>query len=366
MQGYELIIDSKPKTKPFTIVSPDDFTVHQGQTVDPHIVLQQPNISFYCLDHANRRAIFTETAPDVDLLREPFYFIAQYEAAQRLIAVPYETLHALAQQVTIDPQKIILFFSTGRCGSTLLSHVLNLDSSIISFSEPDVFSQLVQLHTAKQCNDEEATTLLRDATLIMSANAQLQGFEFFAFKFRSYVLSLSNLLHRALPTAKTIFLYRNALSWARSFSRAFGAPTDAALQENLIQDGFRYMIPSVNVYLETHEQPISWIEYIARMWVSTMQDARWLKAQGAPLAYGRFEDLKTSPETVIEHILTQCGLSLPNPDQLAQVLAKDSQEGTAGAQDKQKPARHLTDADLTELESIIHQLDATLTPDSFL
>ena len=56
MQAYELTIDAKNKTNPFNIVSPDDFQVHTGHALDPHVVLEQPNLSLYCLDHANQRA----------------------------------------------------------------------------------------------------------------------------------------------------------------------------------------------------------------------------------------------------------------------------------------------------------------------
>src|SRR6185503_3600011 len=94
MQAYELVIDTKTKTSPFGIVSAEDFQVHTGQQLDPHIILEQSNISLYCLDHANQRVLFVETSPEVDLLRAPFYFIVQYEAAQRLIAVPYDALYA--------------------------------------------------------------------------------------------------------------------------------------------------------------------------------------------------------------------------------------------------------------------------------
>jgi len=317
MHAYELIIDSKTKPSPFGIVSAEDFQVHTGQQLDPHIILQQPNISLYCLDHVNQRALFVETLPEVDLLRAPFYFIVQYDAAQRLIAVPYETLHEIAREVDLDPHRIILFYSTGRCGSTLLSHVMNLNPSVVSFSEPDIFSQLVMLRTLGRSSDAEIASLLRDSVMVMSANAQRQGFEYFAFKFRSYVLSVSDLLYQTMPNAKILFMYRNALTWAYSFSRAFGAPDDASLNNGLEKSGFRYMIPSVNEYLKTRTQ-ISWVEYVARMWTSTMRDTRWLQQQGADLAHARFEDLKTAPQAVIQHLLAYCELPMPDPDQLAQ------------------------------------------------
>jgi hypothetical protein len=252
MHTYELIIDSKIKSSPFAIVTVEDFQVHAGQQLDPRIILEQPNVSLYCLDHSGQQAIFVETLPDVDLLQAPFYFIAQYDAAQRLIAVPYDTLHALACEVELDPQRIILFYSTGRCGSTLLSHVMNLNRSIVSFSEPDIFTQLVMLRTAGWDSHEEVASLLWDAVMVMSANAHEQGFEYYAFKFRSYVLSVSDLLYQTMPKAKILFMYRNALTWAYSFSRAFGAPDDVTLNNGLEKSGFRYMIPSVNEYLKTH------------------------------------------------------------------------------------------------------------------
>jgi hypothetical protein len=365
MQAYEWIIDSKVKTSLFAIVSVDDFQIHIGETLDPHIVLEQPNISLYCLDHANRQMIFIETTPEVDLLRAPFYFIVQYEAAQRLIAVPYEALHALADEVELDPERIILFYSTGRCGSTLLSHVMNLNPSVVSFSEPDVFSQLVMQRTAGQSSDAETAAPLRDSVLIMSANAQQQGLEYYAFKFRSYVLSVSDLLYQAIPEARILFMYRNALTWAYSFSRAFGESTDEGFADRLDKYGFRYMIPSVNEYLKTHTH-MSWVEYVARMWVSTMQDTRWLQQHGAKVAHARFENLKAMPQVVIEPLLSHCGLPMPDPGKLAEVLAKDSQAGTEGAQDRKEFAWRLTDADLAELDRVIRELDPDLVPDTIL
>src|SRR5258706_6382234 len=162
MQAQELIIDVKVKPNPFAIVSVDDFQVHAGQQLDPHIILEQPNISLYCLDHVNEQMIFVEISPEVDLLRAPFYFIAQYDAAQRLIVVPYDTLHALANEVELNPQRIILFYSTGRCGSTLLSHIMNFNPSVVSFSETDVFSQFVMLRTAGRNSDADTAGLLRE------------------------------------------------------------------------------------------------------------------------------------------------------------------------------------------------------------
>ena len=56
MLAYELIIDSKVKPSPFSIVSADDFRIHTRRSTNPHIILAQPTSSLYCLDPANKRA----------------------------------------------------------------------------------------------------------------------------------------------------------------------------------------------------------------------------------------------------------------------------------------------------------------------
>ncbi len=86
----------------------------------------------------------------------------------------------------------------------------------------------------------------------------------------------------------------------------------------------RYLIPSVNLFVKMNTHPISWLEYLANMWVSTMHDSSWLKQQGAAIACARFEDLKVKPQAVIQTLLTHCELPLPDHDQLAKILARDS------------------------------------------
>lgn len=365
MHAYELTIEAKVKASLFDTVSPDDFEVGTGRSIDAHAVLAKATLSLYCLDHNSRCAWFVETPPDVDLFAAPFYFIAQYEAAERLVAVPYATLDALAREVKLDPRRIILVYSTGRCGSTLFSHVLNQIPATVSFAEPDVFTQLVTLRTTGLSDDAQTTTLLFDCLTIMCANAQRHGYQHWAFKFRSYVLSVSDLLYQAVPQAKLLFLYRNALTWARSFSRAFGF-SDAALAERLGRSGYQHVIPSVATFVLTHARAMSWVEYLAHMWLSTMQDSRRLQQRGATLVCARFEDLQVAPQQVIAALLPHCGLAIPDLDRLARVLAEDSQAGTAGAQDREAPVRSLSDADLAELEHLIRRYDPGLAPDTIL
>jgi hypothetical protein len=94
----------------------------------------------YCLDHANRRALFVETVPGVNLSQAPFLYHAQYEHTVKLISVPYETLHQLARGISLEGKKLILVSSVGRTGSTLLGSALGAVEGMVGLSEPDVFT----------------------------------------------------------------------------------------------------------------------------------------------------------------------------------------------------------------------------------
>lgn len=73
MGAQRLIIEGKKRVNPIVPVSLNDFAYHRGDAIDSTVVLQQPPISLYCLDHHNQQAIFVETPSDVDLSQAPFY-----------------------------------------------------------------------------------------------------------------------------------------------------------------------------------------------------------------------------------------------------------------------------------------------------
>src|SRR5205085_10369766 len=98
--------------------------VIESDAVDPNSVRTNPNISLYCLDDTTKRAIFVELPREVDLANVPFVYQTQYEQAQRLIAVSYDSFIHIAHDLP-KVDHLLMLYMTGRCGSTLLSHVLN-------------------------------------------------------------------------------------------------------------------------------------------------------------------------------------------------------------------------------------------------
>src|SRR4051794_26790867 len=96
------VLNIVEKVKPFDAVpaSLENFVVTEGDSIPAQIVIDNPNVSLYCLDDANQRAIFVETPPGVALAEAPFYYVTQYNHALRLVAVPYERFHQLADGIS--------------------------------------------------------------------------------------------------------------------------------------------------------------------------------------------------------------------------------------------------------------------------
>src|SRR5579862_8328802 len=114
MEARSLVIEEKCKDPVFRVAGPSDFRVRDDAAVDPEIVLKDPNLSLYCLDFENQQALFVQTSPECDLAAAPFVYAAQYEAAQRLVQIPFDALHHLAAEAAIDPASVTLIYSVGR------------------------------------------------------------------------------------------------------------------------------------------------------------------------------------------------------------------------------------------------------------
>lgn len=369
MEAQRLAIVGRFRGHPVLPVSPDDFEVRDAGTVDARIVLDRPTISLYCIDHPRQRALFVETPPDVDLTSAPFLYQTQFETAQGLIALPYDTLHALADTVRIDPQRLILIYSTGRCGSTLVSHALNQAEGVVSLSEPDVFTQIQALRAAGHLGDDESGALLRSCTLLLCGARPPHGTaSAWALKFRSWGIELGDLFFRHFPEAKPIFLYRNGVAWARSLARMgrLFEPEGAEVGQKMYY-AVGPLTPLIAAHMAAQQPPMPTLEVLACMWASVMTRALDLQRQGIPLFAARYEELKVAPREVLAALFSFCGVSPSSSERLERVLGEDSQAGTMLAQaEAQRSSSILSKEQAAELERLIRQHAPSLRADTIV
>lgn len=333
-----LNIEARQRQMTGFLASLADFTLSDGDTVSADILLSNPNLSLYCLDDTAKRAIFVELPGDVDLAAAPFVYRTQYEQAQRLLAVPYDTFRQLAQSLP-PVQNLILMYISGRSGSTLLNHIFNALDTVLSLSEPDVITQFVHLrwNTDGQ-RDPELRELLDCTVHMLCKPTPLKTPTTYALKFRNEGLQVMDLYQATFPQAKNLFLYRDALGYVASFYRIFkrdGFPESTPVEEVLAL--FRQLqhpdFGRMAVYLDPDVQQMSIPQQLTLWWLFVMECYLAQYERGIPVLAVNYKDLNESREQVLNAIFEYCGLPVEQMTKTLEVFERDAQAGTVLARE---------------------------------
>jgi len=354
MEAYQLNIESKHRQHVGFLSSLNDFSYTNGGEVNPNEVVNNPQISLYCLDDIDKRAIFVELPPNIDLTKAAFVYQTQYEEAQRLIAVPYETFTELANTLPEIHQPIFVHI-TGRSGSTLLSHVFNESGIAASLAEPDVATQFVNLRTAGT-PEAELRSLAQSTVRFLFKSNHANGVQAHAIKFRNQAVQVMDLFQAAFPQGKNLFLYRDTIGFAASFYRIFkkfGEPEYTLFSEwqSRFEAHLAADLSHISQYLDNGREEISSVEQLTLWWVVVME---WYLAQverGTPVLAVRFADLTRPREEVLERIFTYCDLPLSGMKRGLNAFDRDAQAGTGLARENPKEANKLTLSD-EQIQSI--------------
>lgn len=334
MAANLLEIKERKRQNPFLPADPNDFEFEVGESVDPQIVVTEPRITLYCLDHANQRALFVETAPGVDLSQAPFFYHAQYENTVNLYGVSYDTLHELAGKITLDGNRLIFVYSVGRAGSTLVGAALNAVDGVAGISEPDVFTQLVQLRDFGGSNKAEISALVNSCMKLQcKPTEQIPYPVAWAVKFRSYSIELGDLLHEHFPDSKNIFLYRDAESWTQSAGRAFVEDADSVETRTFFQGWFSTLVPSIAKHVSENGPLLSIAVLGVHSWLAVMERYLELHDKGVPFMAFRFDDIKAAREEAVKKIVEYSGLSNVDMEAVYKSLERDSQADSPIAQE---------------------------------
>ncbi len=324
--------------------------------LDPSRLLDDPTLSLYTVDPAERTALFVRTPAQIDLSRVPFLWQTQFAQATEVVAVPFREFVDLAAHARSSLERIVFVHSIGRCGSTLACRALAEADDVVALSEPDVFIQLQQM---RDRGDREVDSLLESCTVLLHAPRAATTF---VIKLRSQNIELAEPLMQCFPNAKTTFLYRQAESWARSAVRAFGLFSPELLA---LWDRFGEIQPRVRSVVDGAElSPFpSPSEFLGWMWAAPMVRATILRQEGVPMFIARYEELSERPFEVLMALCEFCGLRI-KPSALTAVIAQDSQEGTEFSRARQvEPGSDLTDERLASFRDCLAKLAPSLNPD---
>jgi len=361
MSAQYLTIEAKHRPDVNYLSSLADFSVSPGEVVNPEIVRDNPSISLYCLDDVEKRAIFVELPPEIDLAKAPFIYQTQAEQAQRLIALSYETFRKVAATLPAVGH-FIMIYMTGRSGSTLLSHLFNELDNVLSLSEPDVGTQFVHLRNADGSRDSELRELLDCTVRFLFKPTATKTPSIYALKLRNEALQVMDLYQSTFPQARNLFLYRDAIGWVTSFYRIFKrfqAPDSMPLDECIafMSGYFKYDFAHLAAYLDRDATEISLAQQLSLWWLAAME---WYLAQyerGIPILAVRYADLNAHREEIVTAIFRHCGLPTAKVSSTLEVFTRDSQAGTDLARENPQEGNklRLSDQQRDEMTRLLRQ-----------
>jgi hypothetical protein len=359
MIAQYLTIESKCRPAFAFQSSMADFTCRPGDMVHAAIVRDSPAISLYCLDDDAQRAIFVELPADVDLTRVPFVYQTQYDLAQRLIAVPYAAFRQLGHTLPVL-ENLIVIYSVGRSGSTLVSHLLNAVEHVCSLSEPDIATQFVYLRGAPGHTDDDLRDLLDCSVRFLFKQSTSGPLAACALKPRSFGLQVMDLYQATFARGTNLFLYRDAVGVVASYCRLLrrsGRPEHALVGACLEEFGRMFCrdLTHLTAYLAPGATELSLPEQITLMWLSCIESYLAHHARGVRSLAVRYDDLVNRREEVVGAILAYGGLPATLGPEILDVFARDAQAGTALARDipNRGNQERLTDAEVAAVARIL-------------
>lgn len=307
-----------------------NFALRPGGEVDASVLVDDPNVTLYCVDPVERSALFVRTPEGVSLADEPFFYAAQYDHALQVLSVPYDVFHDLASRIPAEAM-LVHIHSTGRAGSTLMSKAFAEMDATTSLSEPDIYTQAVEMRLAG-VPDEELLPLVKSAQRFLFKPSLARGSSLHVVKHRSFATEIADLLATADPSARNLFLYRDLAPYMRSVVRGFGL-VSMPLEER------RATIAALSPYVpmlrrEAARRDVDGIEIGCCIWLSAMHAFVRCHRQGVAMLPVRYDELVERPREIMGTVLAYLGLSLSGVDAALRAFARDSQAGSPLARDE--------------------------------
>ncbi len=149
---------AKSRVTPVANVDIHNFILKHVNYVNPlDFVIRNEKCSLINIDgHVAIFGIFEEGLGIYDTKLGPFLYNEQFGRVKQIVTVPLSFIKDLSKHVQEGPAKTILLSNTGRCGSTLLTKMLESCGNTVTMSEPDFLMTLMTI------NDDKLTESILD------------------------------------------------------------------------------------------------------------------------------------------------------------------------------------------------------------
>jgi hypothetical protein len=340
--------------------SEQDFRLGSGRVVSPEEVVRTQEWSLYSLDLDADLAWFVRLPEGCDLSGSAFAFLDQKRQALGVVQMSLDDLIAVARQVP-PPRKVILVFNIGRCGSTLISHVLNTCPGVWGLSEPAAFPRLVMMNYDSDrrlvAPQDRMVALLRACSRLQFRPPPGSGHDVFAIKFHSQCLFQADLYQAAFPDAAFVFLYRDAIGWTKSWyqmAQKYGSATELAGAERPVLWNCVTAASDqadLRPYVDIDAPLVAMEDTLVLGWARNMKEYGRLVGEGVPFLPLRYNEVNKDRLASVRQLFRHCGLPEAAAESGLAAFDKDSQAGEMVSHDVM--ANALTEDQVERLRGVL-------------
>eukprot|EP00058_Branchiostoma_floridae_P026602 XP_002612093.1 hypothetical protein BRAFLDRAFT_104809 [Branchiostoma floridae] len=325
--------------------------------------------SVYSIDWEQESVVLVRPVDGTDLKVHPFFREAQRRSASEVLSIPFSHLQDVADAIRHKVAHVqnVFVYNTGRCGSTLLTRAADATSVAQAVNEPEVFSiinmAVLRSRRAKDVSpnpaarsdvvsdldEDDMVKLLTNVVTLLNYHlmtADPRHRDVIVYKLKFDVLLIGDLMYRAFPSAKNIFLYRNGMECFESWIRLwFKSNVVYSLLRGLRRLGLWRWAPMVPDYFRSFGDGPKFSDhsdgstgsYAVTVWVGTMQRALELQKMHPEYFFHcllYYSALARGKEKTLRLLLKRLGLKW-NPgedgeeaENMKKSFVKDSQAGT--------------------------------------
>ena len=305
-----------------------DFLTFHGGFCDPDTVLQD-NITLYTITPSYAVFVETDSETDVtDMKEHPFLKVAQHELATRLIVLPTNSFHKLADHIGRPKAKLILMANTMRCGSTLMCQIFQRTNKCVALSEPDM-EKVLQMNSWMKKEECDRTTVSIINLLCKPRASKPQAY---MLKVAGPSIGVLPILHALYPESSLLFMYREGTQMALSCARIAKVEPSTKLAWAIISllgpQSLKYLI-RMSDYSEAdlNHQFETTVPFIGFMmwWADLCSRYRRMRKQGLPISAIKYEHIVNNPQHALKEIFKYCDLDLDLVTKALEALQDDSQ-----------------------------------------
>jgi len=330
----------------------DNYMVVHEDWVDEEYILNKDNVTLHGVNRSH--VWFSVSTPGLNVysLNFSFVFLAQHLFAEKLVIMPIESFHKLADQ-TGDPKVPVTILSNmSRCGSTLICQMLSTVPRVRVMSEPWALLNLQERYSRGQFTKDGYKRLLVSLLRMQCKKENQVDITHILLKPLFCCIPQIEDIRNLLPQVQHIFLFRKPMAAIRSFVKVAEGFSPIYKMLHFSNPYWFYSIPLPPTILQ-NKSSLTIAQMAAASQLATIQAARNFQRDGNFHGVFTYEDL-VGGDKAVDELMDLFNLSDEERCGAVKVIGgKDSQQNTPINQKRLKTikANEFTLEDFEEIKN---------------